>query len=69
MTQKLRTVHGIKVPRHLVNNILFDLIPDGLQGRSLQKQMKKDKGSFYIKRAALGSFCDGHNKLCGYLKG
>jgi len=66
MTQKLRTVHGIKVPRHLVRNILFDFNPDGLQGRSLQNKQRTTKEPFTLR----GSLCvlsvGGHDKLRGY---
>ena len=41
MNQKLRTEYNIKVPRHLVENVLGDLDPDGVAGRSFVKRKKK----------------------------
>ena len=36
MNQKLRTVHNVQVPHHLVYNMIAELDPAGLQARSLQ---------------------------------
>ena len=66
MTQKLRTQHGIKVPRHLVHNVLFDLDPEGLADRSLQAKKKKQKEPFTSNGPLWVVSVDGHDKLCGY---
>ena len=66
MTQKLRTVHGIKVPRHLVHNILFDLDPEGLNGRRLQNKQRRTKEPFTSRGPLWVLSVDGHDKLCGY---
>ena len=46
LNQKLRTEHDIKVPRHLVHNVLADLDPAGLDARRLQNKGKKRKYHF-----------------------
>ena len=66
MAQKLRTVHGIKVPRHLVHNILFDLDPEGLNGRRLQNKQRMTKEPFTSRGPLWVLSVDGHDKLCGY---
>ena len=48
MNQKLRTESNIKVPRHLVHNVMYELDPDGLEGRNLQKRGKNQKKSLHI---------------------
>ena len=49
MNLKLRTEHGIQVPRHLVYNIMMDMDPEGLEER------KKEKKAFYTRRAIMVS--------------
>ena len=66
MTQKLRAVHGIKVPRHLVHKIQFDLDPDGLQGRSLQNKRRRTKEPFTSRGPLWVLSADRHDMLCGY---
>ena len=55
MNLKLRTEHGVQVPRHLVASMQAHLDPDGVEERNKQKENKKGKGSFYIRRAVMGS--------------
>ena len=66
ITQKLRAVHGIKVPRHLVHKIQFDLDPDGLQGRSLQNKRRRTKEPFTSRGPLWVLSADRHDMLCGY---
>jgi hypothetical protein len=46
MNQKLRTKHNVKVPRHLVHNMMRKLDPEGIEGRNLQKKAKPVKKPF-----------------------
>ena len=41
MHHKLRTQHGIKVPRHLVHNMMADLDPDGLMPEICRKDLNE----------------------------
>jgi hypothetical protein len=66
LNQKLRTVHNVKVPRHLVHHVLAELDPDGLEARSLQKKAKKPKVAFISNGPLWVVSLDGHDKLCGY---
>ena len=66
MHHKLRTQHGIKVPRHLVHNMMADLDPDGLDARNLQKRLKRKKKPFESDGPLSLVSLDGHDKLCGY---
>lgn len=45
--QKLRTEHNIKVPRHLVQNMMYELDPEGVVGRNLQTKAKPAKNIGY----------------------
>ena len=38
LNQKLRNEHNIKVPRHLVHNVLKELDPEGLESRAFNKK-------------------------------
>ena len=38
LNQKQRNEHNIKVPRHLVHNVLKELDPEGLESRALNKK-------------------------------
>ena len=40
MNQKLRTEYNVKVPCHFVHNIMYELDPEGLECRNLQKKGK-----------------------------
>lgn len=66
MNQKLRTQYNVKVPRHLVHNLMYDLDPEGLEGRNLQKKGKKVKQPFTSEGPLWVISLDGHDKLCGY---
>lgn len=65
MHQKIRQVHHLNVPRHLVHNIMHDLDPEGLQGRALGKNVRV-KGHFTTKGTNFVHSLDGHAKLMGY---
>lgn len=49
MTQKLRTEHGIKVPRNLVQNVLYDLDHEGVACRCLENRRKQRNQPFTSK--------------------
>lgn len=66
MNQKLRQKYGIKVPRHLVYNMLADMDPEGVAGRSFVKKAKKQKIPFISKGSLWVVSVDGHDKLCGF---
>ena len=66
MHHKLRTHHGIRVPRHLVHSMMADLDPDGLHSRNLQKRPKRKKKPFESDGPLSLVSLDGHDKLCGY---
>ena len=66
MTQKLRTQHGMKIPRYLIHNVFFDLDPEGPADRSLQAKKRKQKELFTSKGPLWVVSVDGHVKLCGY---
>ena len=65
MRQKIRQVHRLNVPRHLVDNIMYDLDLDGLEGRALRKNTRV-KGHFTTKGPNFVHSLDGHAKLMGY---
>ena len=48
MHQKMRQVHHLNVPRHLVHNVMYDLDPDGLEARAVGKNTRV-KGHFTTK--------------------
>ena len=66
LNQKLRNEHNIKVPRHLVHNVLKELDPEGLESRALNKKTKKPKFPFSSEGPLWLASLDGHDKLCGY---
>ena len=66
LNQKLRNEHNIKVPRHLVHNVLKELDPEGLESRALNKKTKKPKVPFSSEGPLWLASLDGHDKLCGY---
>ena len=49
LNQKLRNEHNIKVPRHLVHNVLKELDPEGLENRALKKKLRNQKFHFHLK--------------------
>ena len=66
MNLKLRTEHGIQVPRHLVYNIMMDMDPEGLEERNVQKKGRKKRRPFTSEGPLWLVSLDGHDKLCGY---
>ena len=62
LNHKLRTEHNIKVPRHLVYNMLTEMDPEGLEGRSVEKKKQPFESDGPLWTVSL----DGHDKLCGY---
>ena len=63
---KLRTEHGVQVPRHLVASMQAHLDPDGVEERNKQKKTKKAKVPFTSEGPLWVVSLDGHDKLCGY---
>eukprot|EP00112_Aurelia_sp_Birch-Aquarium-sp1_P014156 Seg3036.1 transcript_id=Seg3036.1/GoldUCD/mRNA.D3Y31 product="hypothetical protein" protein_id=Seg3036.1/GoldUCD/D3Y31 len=43
MNLKLRTEHGIRVPRQVVHDVIWDIHPEALDERNLKKKAKKRK--------------------------
>ena len=66
MNQKLRTEHNIKVPRHVVHNVIRYLNPDGIENRKVSKKRKKKKQPFVSDGPDWVYSFDGHDKLMGY---
>ena len=66
MQKKLRQVHMLNVPRELVHNVMYELDPEGLEGRRLGKKEKKKKGKFVSKGPDMVHSLDRHDKLMGY---
>ena len=65
MNQKLRTEHNVKVPRHLVYNVMAELDPEALGARNLQRKKKKVKGQCTSEGPLWVVSLDDHDKLCG----
>ena len=66
MNLKLRTEHGIQVPRHLVYNVMKDIDPEGLEERNVKRKGRKKKRPFTSEGPLWLVSLDGHDKLCGY---
>ena len=66
MNQKLRTEYNVKVPRHIVHNMKYELDLEGLECRNLQKKGKNVKKPFTSEGPLWVISLDGHDKLCGY---
>ena len=66
MNQKLRTVHGIQVPRHLVHAVMSEIDPEDLEARSLDKKARKKKKPFTSDGPYSVLSLDGHDKMYGY---
>ena len=66
MNLKLRTEHGVQVPRHLVASMQAHLDLDGVEERNKQKKTKKAKVPFTSEGPLWVVSLDGHDKLCGY---
>ena len=63
---KLRTEHGIQVPRKVVYDLLTEIDPEGLQARKIDRKEKREKRPFTSKGPLWLISLDGHDKLCGY---
>ena len=59
-------MHGLLVPRDLVHAVIFDMDPEGIQGRAPGKKERRPKGHFTSKEPYLVHSFDGHDKLKGY---
>lgn len=66
LNQKLRSEYDIRVPRHLVCNVMAEIDPDGLEARQVHKKIKKPKVPFTSKGPMWLISVDGHDKLCGH---
>ena len=66
MTKKLRMVHDIKVPRDLVNDVMFEYDPEGLTERQPCNKGKQKKGNFITQGVNWVWSLDRHDKLMGF---
>jgi len=66
MQKKVRSEHGLNVPRDLVHAVMQEVDPDGLQARALAMKTKKKKGQFISKGCNFVHSVDGHDKMMGY---
>ena len=66
MTKKLRMVHDVKVPRDLVNEVMYEHDPDGLEERQPCNKGKRRKGKFVTQGVNWVWSLDGHDKLMGF---
>ena len=66
MTKKLRMVHNIKVPRELVNDVMYEQDSEGLADRQPCNKGKRKKGNFVIQGVNWVWSLDGHDKLVGF---
>ena len=65
MQQKIRQKYEMKVPRHLVHDVMYDLCPEELEKRRPGNR-KKPHGHFTTKGPNWVWSLDGHDKLMGY---
>ncbi|XP_044165295.1 uncharacterized protein LOC122949237 isoform X1 [Acropora millepora] len=66
--KKVREIHGLKVPRNLVYDVMADVYAEGLEERGgvgMPKRPKKT-GTFTSNGSDSTMSLDGHNKLCGF---
>ena len=66
MHMKIRQEHSLNVPRDLVHAVMYDLDPEGLEGRAVGAKKKKAKGCFTTKGPNWVHSVDSHDKLMGY---
>ncbi|XP_066925387.1 uncharacterized protein [Clytia hemisphaerica] len=70
MSQKIREVHSLKVPRDMVYEVMKELDPEGLESRGgvgIPKRRRRNRR--FISPGSNYCFSlDGHDKLCGYQK-
>ena len=66
--KKIRQEHGLNVPRDLVEALICDLDPEGLEacGGVGTKKKHREKGVFTTKGSNWVCSLDGHDKLMGY---
>ncbi len=65
LNQKLRMQHNVKVPRHLVHNVMADLDQSGLDCRNLRKRRRGAEIDLTSDGHLWMVSFDGHDKLCG----
>ncbi len=63
MNLKLRTGHGISVPRQVVHDVMWDINPEALDDRSLKKKVKKPKQPFVSDGSNWVFSLNGHDKM------
>lgn len=68
MHKKIRQIHQLNVPRKLVNDVMYDLDPDGLEGCALGRNWPRVRGNFMTKGVNWVHAMDGHAKMMGYQK-
>ncbi len=66
MNLKLRTEHGIRVPRQVVHDVMWDINPEALDERNLKKKTKKRKQPFVSDGSNWVFSLDGHDKMMGF---
>ena len=66
MNLKLRTEHGIRVPRQVVYDVMWDIDPQALYERNLKKKTKKVKQPFVSDGSNWVFSLDGHDKMMGF---
>ena len=66
--KKVRQVHHLNVPRKLVNEVMYDLDPEGLEARALATNRPRVRGNFTTKGVNWVHAMDGHAKLMGFQK-
>ena len=66
MHLKLRQKYELKVPRHMVHNIMYELAPDQLEQRTPGQKAKKKREHFTSKGSNWVFSLDGHDKLMRY---
>ena len=66
LNQKLRTEHGIKVPRDVVALIQRDIDPEGVANRRIGQKPKKEKIPFESLGPNWLWSLDGHDKMMGF---
>ena len=68
MHKKVRQVHHLNVPRKLVNEVMYDIDPEGLEARALATNSPRVRGNFTTKGVNWVHAMDGHAKLMGFQK-
>ena len=68
MHKKVRQVHHLNVPRKLVNEVIYDLDPEGLEACVLATNRPRVRGNFTTKGVNWVHAMDGHAKQMGFQK-